>query len=154
MTHERRRSWVDAAAAGTSLLLLWTKTIHPAGCLHHVAALLPPCYRPNSPRWLKQLAAAPTWREASHKSDVNLQLYSDTWAGEAANTKALLPFGRNGLSHLQRQPQLVPALHVLLVEHPVELDDVGVVGESFQDVVLRLDLLVDVLGNSVTKSGL
>lgn len=55
------------------------------------------------------------------------------------------------LSHLQHQPQLVAALHILLVEHPVEFDDVGMVRQSFQDVVLRLDLLIDVLENTKVR---
>lgn len=61
--------------------------------------------------------------------------------------------GRGEISYLQHEPELVAALHVLLVEHPIELDDVGVVGQSFQDVVLRLDLLIDVLEKSKVRVG-
>jgi len=48
-------------------------------------------------------------------------------------------------SYLQHQPQLVTAFHVLLVVHPEELHDVGVVREGLEDVVLGFDLLVDIL---------
>lgn len=54
--------------------------------------------------------------------------------------------------HLQDQPQLVSALDVLLVVHPVELDHVGVVGEGLEDVVLCLDLFVDVLAGTETET--
>lgn len=62
-----------------------------------------------------------------------------------------LRLGGDELPHLQHQPQLVAALHVLLVEHPVELDHVGVVGQRFQDVVLCLDFLINVLENSKVR---
>lgn len=102
-------------------------------------------------RWLKRwrnpgpdlASAARTWRDAPRNSPANLQLYSVWTTRETGERRS-----RDQLSHLQHQPQLVAALHVLLVEHPVELDDVGVVGQSFQDVVLRLDLLIDVLENT------
>lgn len=95
---------------------------------------------------------ARTWRDAPRKSDLNPRLYS-VWTTRETPRRDHHP-PRQRLAHLQNQPQLVAALHVLLVEHPVELDHVGVVGESFQDVVLRLDLLVDVLENTTRGSGL
>lgn len=102
--------------------------------------------------------AARTWRDAPRKSDLNPQLYSVWPTREAARCQQEKnhspPSCHERLAHLQHQPQLVTALHVLLVEHPVELDHVGVVGESFQDVVLRLDLLIDVLENTIRESGL
>lgn len=49
------------------------------------------------------------------------------------------------LSYLQHKPQLISTFHVLLVVHPIEFDDIGVVRKSFEDVVLRFDLLIDVL---------
>ena len=48
-------------------------------------------------------------------------------------------------SYLQGKPQLVATFHILLVVHPIELDHIGVVGESLEDVVLCFNLLVNVL---------
>lgn len=50
-------------------------------------------------------------------------------------------------SHLQNEPQLISTFNILLVVHPVELDNIGVVRESFEDVVLGLNFLIDVLKN-------
>lgn len=58
---------------------------------------------------------------------------------------AAFPFKYNKGSHLQYEPQLIATLHILLVEHPVEFDDVGVVRKGFEDVVLCFDLLINVL---------
>lgn len=54
-------------------------------------------------------------------------------------------------AHLQHQPQLSSRQVVRLVEHSVELDHVGVVGERAQDVVLGLDLLVHVLESAAGR---
>lgn len=62
------------------------------------------------------------------------------------------PFKYNERSYLQHEPQLVSTLHVLLVVHPVEFDDIGVVGEGFEDVVLGFDLLINVLRNKESRS--
>lgn len=56
-------------------------------------------------------------------------------------------FKYNKCSYLQYQPQLVSTFHVFLVVHPVEFDNIGVVRKSFEDVVLRFDLLIDILQN-------
>lgn len=47
--------------------------------------------------------------------------------------------------YLQHQPQLVSVFKILLVEHAVELHHIGMIRERFQDAVLCLDLLVDIL---------
>lgn len=47
--------------------------------------------------------------------------------------------------YLQHQPKLVSVFGVLLVEHAVELHHVGMIRKRFQDVVLCLNLLVDIL---------
>lgn len=48
-------------------------------------------------------------------------------------------------AYLQYQPQLISVFDVLFVVHPKELNHVGVVGQSLEDVVLCLDLLINVL---------
>lgn len=65
---------------------------------------------------------------------------------------AAFPFRHSERSYLQHEPQLVSALHVLLVVHPVEFDDIGVVGEGFEDVVLCFDLLINILRNKESRS--
>lgn len=59
-------------------------------------------------------------------------------------------FKFNKCSYLQREPQLISTLHILLVEHPEEFDNIGVVRKGFEDVVLCFDLLINVLKNKVT----
>lgn len=54
-------------------------------------------------------------------------------------------------AHLEHQPQLSSRQVVRLVEHAVELDHVGVVGQRAQDVVLGLDLLVHVLESAAGR---
>lgn len=54
-------------------------------------------------------------------------------------------------AHLQHQPQLSSRQVVRLVEHSVELDHIGVIGQRAQDVVLGLDLLVYVLESVVRR---
>lgn len=56
-------------------------------------------------------------------------------------------------AHLQHQPQLSSCQVVRLVEHAVELDHVGVVGQRAQDVILGLDLLVHVLESAAGPTG-
>lgn len=48
-------------------------------------------------------------------------------------------------AYLQDQPELIATLDILLVVHPIEFDNVGVVREGFQDVVLRFNLLINIL---------
>lgn len=76
--------------------------------------------------------------------------YSNIWAAVVKHVAAF-PFKYNKGSHLQYEPQLIATLHILLVEHPVEFDDVGVVRKGFEDVVLRFDLLINVLKTKKTK---
>lgn len=61
-------------------------------------------------------------------------------------------FKHNNSSYLQHQPQLISTFHVLLVVHPEEFDDIGVVRKSLEDVVLRFDLLIDILKGKDTQS--
>lgn len=54
-------------------------------------------------------------------------------------------FKYNKCSYLQYEPQLVSAFHILLVVHPIEFDNIGVVRKSFEDVVLCFNLLINIL---------
>ena len=67
-----------------------------------------------------------------------------------ANIWWFLLFKYNKCSYLQYQPQLVSTFHILLVVHPVEFDNIGVVRKSFEDVVLCLDFLINILKNRDT----
>lgn len=77
--------------------------------------------------------------------------YSNIWV-EVVQHIAASPFKCDKRSYLQYEPQLIAALHVLLVEHPVEFDNIGVVRKGFEDVVLCFDLLVNVLSKTRSSS--
>lgn len=66
------------------------------------------------------------------------------------NTLILIHLKYNERPYLQYQPQLIATFHVLLVVHPIKLDNIGVVRQSLEDVVLCFDLLVNILQNEDT----
>lgn len=120
--------------------------------------------------WPDLVAAAYTGQDVlcDVQSDFNLQLYCLRlhvaatahrkmrvqtllrYMGVGGKRIVAFPFKYNECSYLQREPQLISTLHIILVEHPEEFDNIGVVREGFEDVVLRFDLLINVLKNKVT----